>query len=376
MICSRCIYDDTIPYITFDENGVCNYCYEFDKLNIEYPIGEKGWNNLYSIAEKIKKHGRKNKYDLVVGVSGGCDSSYMLYLTKEKLGLRPLAVNFDNGWGTQIADDNLKKMCGGLNVDLKIYGVDKAEYDDVYKSEFKASVIELEAMADIAVAVSHYMACEEFGIKYVFEGRCFRTEGIVPPGWSYMDTKYVDSMHKQFGSTPIKTIPMLWLSTWMKWTIIDRIKKFRPLYNIDYNKEEVKTMLNSKFGWQWYGSHHAENKTSYFLNNYYLPKKFGIDIRYSEYAAFVRSGKMSKQDALNVMGKPSEFNLEVLEEFKQRLGLTDEEFEIGMNAPKKSYRDYKTYKKTFERLKPLFWIMYKLDLVPKSFYLKYATKLD
>jgi hypothetical protein len=169
---------------------------------------------------------------------------------------------------------------------------------------------------------------------------------------------------------------MLWLPIWFKWMLINRIKKFRPLYYIDYNKEEVKKFLTSQFGWEWYGSHHAENKTSYFLNNYYLPKKFGIDIRYSEYAAFVRSGKMTKEEALDIISKPVEFNVEVLKEWKKRLGFTNKEFKFYMDAPHKSYKDFKTYKQTFERLRPLFWIMYKLDLVPKSFYLKYTKKFD
>lgn len=109
MICSRCIYDDHIPYITFDIDGICNYCRQHDQLEREYPTGEAGWSRLTQLAKRIKRDGRNKKYDVVVGVSGGTDSSYMLYLA-EKLGLRSLAAHFDNTWNSKIAVENIQIM--------------------------------------------------------------------------------------------------------------------------------------------------------------------------------------------------------------------------------------------------------------------------
>lgn len=373
MICSRCIYDNHIPYITFDSEGVCNYCHQSDQLEEEYPTGDEGWNKLKQIAKKIKHEGRKKPYDVVVGVSGGCDSSYLVYLAKE-LGLRPLAAHFDNTWNSKIAVENINNVLSSLNVDLFTHVVDNREYCDLLKSFLKASVPEIDNPSDIGLATTHYLACAKYGIKYIFEGHCFRTEGISPHGWFYMDAKYIESVQKQFGSYPIKTLPNLWLLRWLKWAVINRIKKIRPLYYIDHNKEKAKELLSKEFGWQWYGGHHMENRTAYFTNNYYLPEKFNIDLRYTEFAALVRSGQMTREEALTRIQEPKPFDTSILDEVKKRLDFTDEEFERIMNLPLKSYRDYKTYKQTFERFRWFFWVMYKMDMVPKSFYMKYTAK--
>lgn len=375
MICSRCIYDDTIPYITFDSDGVCNYCKQYDQMEEEYPTGERGRKILESLADKIRHAGRNKKYDVVVGVSGGCDSSYMLYFSKE-LGLRPLATHFDNTWNSKTANENIQNVLTNLNVDLFTHVVDSGEFCDLLKSFLKASVPDIDTPSDIGLAATHYMAAAKYGIKYIFEGHSFRTEGISPHGWFYMDAKYIQTIQKKFGSYKIKTFPNLLMSRWLKWTIVNRIKKIRPLYYVDYKKEHTKKFLTENLGWKWYGGHHMENRTSHFTNNYYLPLKFNIDLRYCEFSALIRSGQMSREEALEKIKQHKPFDPGILEEVKKRLSLTQEEFELIMNLPKKDYRNYKTHKQTFERMRWFFWVMYKLNLVPKSFYMKYTKKYD
>ena len=376
MICSRCIYDDRIPYITFDADGVCNYCRLHDQLQQEYPTGDEGMAHLRELAEQIKHAGRNCKYDVVIGVSGGCDSSFMVHLAKEKLGLRPLAAHFDNTWNSKTAVENIHNVLRRLDVDLFTHVVDNREYCDIFKSFFKASVPDIDTPSDIGLATTHYLAAAKYGVKYIFEGHSFRTEGISPHGWFYMDAKYIETVQKQFGTHKLETFPNLWMMRWLRWTIFNRVKKIRPLYYIDYRKEDKKAFLEKKFGWKWYGGHHMENRTAYFTNNYYLPRKFDIDLRRCEFSALVRSGQLTREQALDDIQKPKPFDPGILEEVKKRLGFSDEEFERIMNLPAKSYRDYKTYKQRFERLRWLFWMMYKLDLVPKSFYLKYTRKYE
>ncbi len=375
MICSRCIYDDSIPYISFDSNGVCNYCRQYDQMDAEYPTGEQGWKVLTALAERIKHDGRGKQYDVVVGVSGGCDSSYMLHVC-QKLGLRPLACHFDNTWDSKIAVENIYHVTRALGIDLYTHVVDNKEFCDIFLSFLKASVPDIDTPSDIGLAATHYRACRQYGIRYIFEGHSFRTEGVSPHGWFYMDAKYIQSIHNQFGRVKMKTFPNLWISKWLTWTAVNRIRKIRPLYYIRYVKEDTKEMLSREFGWKWYGGHHMENRTAYFTNNYYLPRKFGIDLRYCEFSALVRSGQMTRARALDEIQKPKEFDRSILEEVKKRCDLSEEEFEGIMNLPKKSYRDYTTYKRTFERMKPLFWAMYKLNMVPKSFYMKYTKRYD
>lgn len=369
--CERCLYNEAIPLISFSQNGICNYCQEHDQLEREYPTGADGKKVLETMVEKIKSESKNSKYDVVVGVSGGCDSCYLLHLAKS-LGLRPLAVHFDNTWNSKTAVKNLRNMLKGLQVDLYTHVVDANEYNQIFKSFILASVPDIESPYDLALATTHYMAAKKFGIKYIFEGHSFRTEGITPPGWFYMDGRYIQSVQKKFGTLPLKTYPNLWLSSWLKWIILDGIKKVRPLYYVDYRKEEVKAMLSRDYGWEWYGGHHMENRTSYFTNNYYLPRKFQRDLRVCEYSALVRSGQVKREEGLRTLSEPKPFDTEILAEIKKRLNFTNAEFENAMSAPLRSFRDYGNYRATFRRLRPLFWFLYKMNYVTKSFYLKYS----
>ena len=332
------------------------------------------------MSDKIKKDMKNKPYDVIVGISGGCDSSYMLYLSKVLLGLRPLAVHCDNGFNTDIGNENLNTMCKQLEIELIIQKVPKEVTAAGLKAGMLASVPETDIISDIGLASTHFIACEKYGVKYIFEGRNFRTEGIIPPGWVYMDQKYINDIQERFGEIDLKKydLPTMYLRQQLKWMLWNRIKKIRPLYFIDYNKENTKKFLSKNYGWKWYGGHHMENKTSYFANNYYLPKKFCIDIRQAEYAALVRDGQMKREEAINRLSSPawgpSKEDHALLKEILKATNITDKQLYNIMKLPAKSYRDFKTYKKTFEKMKPFFWMMYKMDLIPKSFYLKYASK--
>ena len=373
IFCARCVYDESISDIVFDNEGICNYCKLTDEMEKEYPVGEEGVKKLDLLAKKIKKSGYRKKYDCVVGVSGGCDSSFLLYKMKE-LGLRPLAVHFDNTWNSTIATENINNMLEKLEVDLFTIVVDNQEYNDIYRSFLKSGVIDIDCPTDIGLATTLYKAAEKFGVKYIIEGHSFRTEGVSPLGWLYMDGKYIESVAKEYGNVTLKTFPNLWLHKFLKWIIINRIKKIRPLYYIDYKKEDVKQMLQQEFGWKWYGGHHLENRFTAFCHSYYFPKRYNIDQRANGYAALVRSGQMNREDALNLLKTPPFLETDIVELVKKRLGYNDEEFNLIITQPKKTYKDFKTYKQTFEKYKWFFWIMYKLDLVSKSFYVKYTSK--
>ena len=372
-ICNNCIYDETIPHIEFNGKGVCNYCERDEELNKEYPTGEKGEKILNDIIKKIKNEGRREKYDVVVGVSGGCDSSFLLHLAV-KSGLRPLAVHFDNTWNSKIAVENIERMITKLDIDLYTHVVNNKEYNDLVRSFFLASVPDLDSGTDLAIGATLYKAAEEHNIKWIWNGHSFRTEGISPQGWFYQDAKYVRSIHKLFGNTEIKSLPLMDFWPWMRQLLVKRIKRIRPLYYMNYDKEKIKKFLNKEYGWEWYGGHHMENRSAYFVNNFYLPEKFGIDLRKCEYSALIRSGQMTRKKALEKINEEKEMDESLVVEMKKRLDLTDKEFNDMMANEKKDYTDYPTYKRLFERLRPFFYVLYKLNLVPKSFYLKYANK--
>ena len=370
--CVRCIYDDRIPQITFDDEGVCSYCRQYEEMDREYPTGAEGRKILEATVDEMKRAGRGKPYDVVIGVSGGCDSSYMLHLARKEFGLRVLAAHFDNTYNSRIAVENIQTILGELDIDLYTHVVDNAEYQRIYRAFFEASVPEIDTPVDLALAAVHYMAASKYGVKYIWEGHSFRTEGISPPGWFYMDAKYVQEIHRRFGEGKIKTLPMLWMHRWIKWMVVDRIRKFRPLYYLDYNKEQTKEFLAATYGWQWYGGHHMENRTSYFANNYYLPRKFGIDLRYSEYSALIRSGQLSRDAAVERMAEAKPFDEGILSEIKRRVGFSDAEWELIMSAAPSHYTQHPTYKRRFEQMRPFFFALYKAGYVTRSFYYKFC----
>lgn len=373
-ICSRCIYDERVPSITFNVSGVCNYCRMIEDIKAEYQTGEPiGIGRLKKIVGEIKRAGRGKRYDCVVGVSGGTDSSYLVYKAVD-MGLRPLAVHYDNTWNSAIATENIRKVLSKLKVDLFTYVVDNRESDDIFRAFLLAGVPELEASTDLALTQVLYLAAEKYGVKYILEGHSYQTEGVSPLGTVYFDGKYIESIHRQFGTIPMRTFPNMTFASFMKWTLLKRIRKIRPYWYINYSKEEARALLEREFGWEYYGGHHLECRITAFYHTYYMPRKFGIDHRNTTLSAAVRSGHISRDEALRRYAEPPSVDPNLVEYFCKRLGLSREEFQSIMDGPTRSYRDFKTYKRLFERLRLLFYVMAKLQLVPMSFYIKYTSK--
>jgi len=368
MRCTRCLHDETVKGITFGPDGVCSHCQAHDRLEQEYPTGETGRRKLIAIADRLRQEGRGNEYDVIVGVSGGCDSSYLLYYTTQ-LGLRPLAVHFDNNWNTPIAKENIRRVTDTLDADLQYRGVDRAEYDDICRAFLLSGVPDADVANDIALTTALYEAAEAHNVRSIFIGHSFRTEGFAPIGWTYMDGRYIADVHKRYGSVPMETYPNLRLRDFIRWTAI---KRFRPLYYLDYVKAEAMGLLAEALGWQWYGGHHLENRYTAFVSKWFLPRRYGIDKRLSGYSALVRSGQMTREEGLELLSHPVECDPELVEEVRERLGLSEFDMDTILSQPGKTYRDFRTYKPIFERTRPFWWLMYKLNRIPKSFYAKYV----
>lgn len=371
-VCTRCIYDSRVSNISFDDDGVCNYCHQIDRLVDEYGTGRpEGQARLEAMVEEIKRAGRGKPYDCVIGVSGGTDSSYMVYLAKE-WGLRPLAVHYDNTWNTAIATQNIRKVLTALDVDLYTHVIDNKEADDIFRAFFLAGVPEIEASTDLALAETMYRAAWKYGVRYVLEGHSFVTEGITPLGKNYFDGRYIQGIHKSFGNRRMKTYPLMTFERMMFWSTVARIKKVRPFWYLDYSKEKAKAFLQKEYGWEYYGGHHLENRMTAFFHGVYAPQKFGTDFRNNTLAARVRNGQLPREEALALYAEPPVVEPELVQYFRKRLGLSENQYLDVMHSPPKSWRDFPTYKKRFERLRPLFHVLAKAELVPMSFYLKYC----
>ncbi len=363
-ICTRCVIDSSVPGVTFDENGVCNYCKLHDKLEQQWPLGDIGQQRLNEMVERIKKDGKGKKYDCIVGVSGGTDSTYTLYLA-HKMGLRPLAVTFDSGWSSEIAVSNIKNSTEKLDIDLYTYVVDWEEFKDILRSFLFASLPWADVPTDIGItSILHRVAAQE-KVKYILIGQSFRTEGKMPAEWTYSDDRQVNYIVRKFGTKPIKTFPNMTLLEYARYKFLDGIELVLPMNYINYSKSEAREILEKEMGWVYYGGHHYESIYTRFVYSYWLPEKFGIDKRKITHSALVRNGEMTRAEALQIIQQPPLKGQQLEEDIEyviKKLGFTQEEFDKIMALPAKSFRDYPSHYSMFEFFSPILRQAFKILL--------------
>ncbi len=370
-ICSRCLMDDTVPGITFDENEECTFCKIHDDLESKHPLNSETPEKLNELVSKIKKDGKRKEYDCIVGVSGGRDSTYTLY-NAVKLGLRPLAVHFDNGWNSEIAVQNIKNACEILNVDLYTHVADWEEFKDLQRSFLFASVPDAEVPTDWIIFSVLFEQAAKYKVKYIIHGHSFRTEGTTPLTWTYMDGKYVRDVQKRFGTLKPKSFPNMNMFKYVYYSFIKKVRQIRILYYLPYNEKEVLSILEEKLGWRNYGDKHHESKYTAFFQAYILTRKFNIDKRKLHYSAKVRNGQLTREEALEVIKKdPYSDGKEALDYCLKKLDLSYEDFEKIMDSPVKSFKDYKSYFPLVKTLKaPILWGN-KIGIVPDTVYKKF-----
>lgn len=368
--CARCLCDTTISSIRFDGLGVCNFCKSHDAL-IEFYSKPEREEEYKRLIEKIKRNGKGKRYDCIVGVSGGTDSIYTLLLAK-RLGLRPLAVHFDNGWDKEVAVENIKKACGKLSVELSTYVVNWEEFRDLQAAFLKASVPDIEVPTDIGIHGTLYRIAKQEGVKYILGGQCFRAEGTVPVEWSFIDGTFVKDVHKKFGTKRLKTYPnaTIWQIGWN--TLMRGIKQVPILNYIEYDKASARRELEEKLGWKYYGGHHYENTYSHFAFGYYSFAKFGIDKRKISLSGPVRTGKTSREEALVEIATPPKVEPELVSYCIKKLGLTQKEFDAILAAPNKTFRDYHTSYDTLQRFAPAIKFLVRMKVLSPVVYEKFV----
>ena len=358
-VCTKCIYDERVPSISFDCDGVCNYCHQIDMLKKQYGTGTKhGKLTLEKLIKEIRRRGQGKPYDCIIGVSGGTDSSYLVHLTKE-WGLRPLAVHYDNTWNSAIATTNIQKILSLLDIDLYTHVVKNTEIDDILRSFFKAGVAELDAHTDLGYAFLLRKVAARYNIKFILEGHSFVAEGITPLGRNYFDGRYIKSIHKQFGTIDMDTYPLMTFWRFLKSVLWDQVKFIRPFWYLEYSKKAAQKILLDEYNWQYYGGHHLENRITSFAHSVYLPQKFNCDLRNNTLSARVRNGELSRADSWAEYNTTPLIEDELVSYFKKRLKLSNEKYEEIMKARPKDWTEYPTYKKRFERLRLLFLIWQK-----------------
>lgn len=349
--CKLGIWDESVPGIIFNNEGISNYAIMQQSLMDLYPRGEQGERDWNSIVEKMKIDGRHKQYDCIVGVSGGTDSSYLLHLSK-LYGLRVLAVNLDNGWSSDIAVRNIKTITSALNYDLETYVIDYEEVVDVLKSYIRAQLPWIDSPTDIAIKSTLYKIAARERIKYVLNGSDFRSEGKQPLLWTYSDTKQLKYIVKKYSGRRLRSFPTQPLISWLYYGVIRKIKVIRPLYFLPYEKQMAKKLLKEKYGWIDYGGHHHENIFTKFAISYWLPEKFNIDKRIITYSAQVLSKEITREEALRQISI-SPYNKEEIESqisyVLKKLKMDRSEFENILRGENKYYHNYPSYYPIFRR---------------------------
>jgi len=356
-ICAKGLWDESIPGITFDDQGVSNFCKLQEHLMSEYPRGEKGLADWKQLVEKIKKSGSKNKYDCLIGVSGGVDSSYLLHISKQ-YGLKPLAINLDNGFSSEIAVQNIYKITSKLNIDLETYVINYEEIKDLLLSYMKASLPWIDAPTDLAIKATMYKTAMKEGIRYMIRGNDFRSEGKQPKEWTYSDARQLKYIQKKYGSgIRLKTYPLLTLRKMLLAGLIYKIRDIRPLYYLNYSKQEAKNLLISEYGWKDYGGHHHENIFTKFAMAYWLPLKFGIDKRKINLSAQVLSGAITRNEGIRLLNEPFSSNEDlslICHYVVKKLGIKESEFQKIWNSENKKTFDYPSDYRLIMRLSARF----------------------
>ncbi|MBK8659454.1 MAG: hypothetical protein IPN22_11445 [Bacteroidetes bacterium] len=376
--CTHCIADSTVPGIRFDPEGECNLCAMHRRWEKIFPLGNNGEGILRKKIAAIKKDGAGRKYDCVIGISGGRDSMFLLYNAVKVWNLRVLAVHFNDGFDNPVAGENMLKAARKWNVELRTITSDFRECKDLKLVDLKASIPLLNNGTDVGIGASLYSVAYKEGVKHILFGQSFRTEGIRPLAWAYFDGDLLRALHRQFGTYPLRKWKPddagynLGIKEMFFYSVLQGISVFSPLYYVSYVKSEVQPLLEKEFGYVHTGAHYYDD-LYWTLITYIHRVKFNIDFRLIEYSAFVRSGQMTREEALQKVATPDN----ILEDEKvislciKRLGITREEFNGYLQLPPKNWWDYPNSYRLMQLGKPVVWLMTRLGIFTQVVYDKY-----
>lgn len=348
--------DTSDSAIVFDEEGVCDHCRTYEtKIRPNWHTDGLGKQALAQLVDKITDAGKGKDFDCIIGMSGGIDSSYLTYLAKEKLGLRPLVFHVDAGWNSQIAVNNIERLVDGLGLDLFTEVIDWETMKDLQLAFFRSGVPHIDTPQDHAFFATMYKFAERHGVTYILTGANLSTECIRNPlEWMYFqsDVRQIRDIHRQFGQRPLSNFPLtsiLWHKVVLPY--VKGIRVVRPLNYTPYVKEQAVALLSERFGWQPYPQKHFESRFTRFYESYWLPKRFGYDVRRVQYSSLILTGQMTRADALKRLQQPPYDEATIDHELQfvaNKLGITVDELNGCMALPKRTYRDFKSQRQIYD----------------------------
>ena len=343
MKCKTCLMDSTAAdFLKLGEK--CNYCESLQPIDQYQHTNEFG--GIKSLITQIKKDGVGKKYDCIIGVSGGVDSSYVLKVASDH-NLRVLAVHMDNGWNSELAQNNIEVVIREFGFDFYSHVIDWIEYKNMMQSFFDADVIDIELLYDNAMYAVNYNLALECNIKWVLNGINQATEGMrLPQDWTWFkfDSKNIRDIVKRNGNYRIKTFPLMsiWKALYCKY--IKKVRFVPILDYIEFNKNDALKYLTG-IGYKPYPYKHYESVFTRFYQGYILPEKFNVDKRKVHLSTLVVNGQMDKSEAESLLSNIPYPSLSDLQQdkkyFLKKMGWTLSDLEEYTNRPKARHEDYK-----------------------------------
>lgn len=342
--------DTSDPEIEFDAHGICNHCHDYDRAIRELTwSGEKGNRHLATLVERIKAEGRDKRYDCIIGVSGGVDSTFVALKVKE-LGLRPLAVHLDNGWDSELAVSNIHQALRRLDIDLHTHVIDWEQFKNLQLAFLRSSTPDSEVPSDHAIVSLMHQMADKMGLRYIISGVNRRTESHLPRAWSqgHLDWRYIKTVHDRFGTGRLDTYPHL---NYFQLTRTIKAHSWIDILNyLEYVKTDAIVQLETQWGWRNYGGKHFESIYTRFYQGFILPMKFGFDKRKTHLSSLICAGEITREQALTELEKDpyaAHLQKEDLRYVIDKFGLTPAEFQEIMDLPPRSFWDFPSYAKFY-----------------------------
>jgi aminotransferase len=349
--------DTTDPDIVFDTAGVCHHCHAFDKdISKHWYPNARGEELLAAKVREMQAAGRGKDFDCIMGLSGGVDSSYLALKVKD-LGLRPLVVHVDAGWNSELAVYNIERIIEHCGFELYTHVLNWNEVRDLQIAYLKSGVANQDVVQDHGFFATLYHFAVKEKIKFVLNGGNIATESVFPRTWHHaaMDAINLKAIHRQFGTVPLKDYKTIsFFEYYIYYPMILGMEVVRPLNFMPYDKTAALQYLKETIGYKEYGRKHGESVFTKFFQNYYLPKHFGYDKRRPHLASMILSGQISRQEALRQLEGPlyDEDELHKDREYVAlKLGITVDELESYVAAPKRYYHEYPNWDHRYNRLK-------------------------
>ena len=347
--CTDCIMNCSIEEFKIDKNGKCNFCQEWENEKNKFiNFSERQISiNLSEIKNKLLTLKNNQKYDCVIGLSGGVDSSFVVFQAW-KLGLNPIVIHMDNGWNSKTSNYNINKILEKTNFDYKTLILNWNEFKELQISFLKAGVPDIELITDHAIFSFIIKFALEQKIKFIISGVNFATEHSTVPSWGWRkdDFNHIKKIHKIFGRKELVNFPKMYP---FKKFYYEKVKKKIEVINIldliNYKSFQAKEILKKEFDWQDYGGKHHESFFTMFFQGYILPRKFKIDKRLLHFSCLIRNKELTRNEALELMKLTildTQKEKQYINFFKKKLSLSDLEFEQIMKSKPRRHEDYDT----------------------------------